>query len=55
MRIGVPKETKTLEGRVALDGFKGLAACGGFSYGDVLGAGQQTAEIALLLTLGADW
>ncbi|MCM2337024.1 MAG: phosphoribosylformylglycinamidine synthase, partial [Pseudomonas sp.] len=25
-----------IAGRVALDGFKGLAACGGFSYGDVL-------------------
>jgi phosphoribosylformylglycinamidine synthase len=28
-----------LAGRVRLDDFKGLAACGGFSYGDVLGAG----------------
>ena len=28
-----------LAGRVTLDGFRGLAACGGFSYGDVLGAG----------------
>ena len=28
-----------LSGRVTLKGFKGLAACGGFSYGDVLGAG----------------
>lgn len=28
-----------LEGRVSLRDFKGLAACGGFSYGDVLGAG----------------
>ena len=27
-------------GRVSLDQFKGLAACGGFSYGDVLGAGR---------------
>ncbi|MBN8212769.1 MAG: phosphoribosylformylglycinamidine synthase [Xanthomonadales bacterium] len=27
-------------GRVALDGFTGFAACGGFSYGDVLGAGR---------------
>ena len=24
-------------GRIELDQFKGLAACGGFSYGDVLG------------------
>ncbi|TNF97673.1 MAG: phosphoribosylformylglycinamidine synthase, partial [Gammaproteobacteria bacterium] len=29
-----------IEGRTKLDGFHGLAACGGFSYGDVLGAGQ---------------
>jgi phosphoribosylformylglycinamidine synthase len=28
-----------LAGRVTLQDFKGLAACGGFSYGDVLGAG----------------
>ncbi|HNQ03171.1 MAG TPA: phosphoribosylformylglycinamidine synthase [Thiobacillaceae bacterium] len=28
-----------LTGRVNLQGFRGLAACGGFSYGDVLGAG----------------
>jgi len=28
-----------LAGRVKLEDFKGLAACGGFSYGDVLGAG----------------
>jgi phosphoribosylformylglycinamidine synthase len=28
-----------LAGRVNLNAFKGLAACGGFSYGDVLGAG----------------
>ncbi len=28
-----------LAGRVGLKAFKGLAACGGFSYGDVLGAG----------------
>ena len=28
-----------IAGRVKLKGFKGLVACGGFSYGDVLGAG----------------
>jgi phosphoribosylformylglycinamidine synthase len=28
-----------LSGRISLKKFKGLAACGGFSYGDVLGAG----------------
>jgi phosphoribosylformylglycinamidine synthase len=36
-----------LEGRVALDGFRGLAACGGFSYGDVLGAGEGWAKSIL--------
>jgi len=34
-------------GRVALDGFSGLAACGGFSYGDVLGAGRGWATSIL--------
>jgi phosphoribosylformylglycinamidine synthase len=33
-----------LEGRVALDAFTGIAACGGFSYGDVLGAGEGWAK-----------
>ncbi len=28
-----------LSGRTKLDEFNGLVACGGFSYGDVLGAG----------------
>jgi len=37
-----------LGGRVALDGFRGLVACGGFSYGDVLGAGQGWAKSILL-------
>ena len=31
--------TDVISGRVGLEGFAGLAACGGFSYGDVLGAG----------------
>ncbi|MGC1951860.1 MAG: phosphoribosylformylglycinamidine synthase [Gammaproteobacteria bacterium] len=31
--------TDLMEGRLSLSGFVGLAACGGFSYGDVLGAG----------------
>jgi phosphoribosylformylglycinamidine synthase len=35
-------------GRVALAGFRGLVACGGFSYGDVLGAGQGWAKSILL-------
>jgi phosphoribosylformylglycinamidine synthase len=34
-------------GRVYLADFKGLAACGGFSYGDVLGAGQGWAKSVL--------
>jgi phosphoribosylformylglycinamidine synthase len=36
-----------LAGRVALEEFKGLAACGGFSYGDVLGAGSGWAKTVL--------
>ncbi len=36
-----------LAGRVTLDGFKGLIACGGFSYGDVLGAGEGWAKSIL--------
>ena len=32
--------TDLLEGRADLASFSGLAACGGFSYGDVLGAGS---------------
>ncbi|MBU1424863.1 MAG: phosphoribosylformylglycinamidine synthase [Gammaproteobacteria bacterium] len=36
-----------IAGRVALAGFKGVAACGGFSYGDVLGAGEGWAKSIL--------
>jgi phosphoribosylformylglycinamidine synthase len=36
-----------LGGRVSLEGFKGIAACGGFSYGDVLGAGEGWAKTIL--------
>jgi phosphoribosylformylglycinamidine synthase len=36
-----------LAGRVALADFKGAVACGGFSYGDVLGAGQGWAKTIL--------
>jgi len=36
-----------LSGRVTLDSFKGLVACGGFSYGDVLGAGEGWAKSIL--------
>jgi phosphoribosylformylglycinamidine synthase len=37
-----------LAGKVALASFRGLVACGGFSYGDVLGAGQGWAKSILL-------
>jgi phosphoribosylformylglycinamidine synthase len=33
-----------VEGRVTLDGFRGVVACGGFSFGDVLGAGGGWAK-----------
>ena len=36
-----------IEGRTNLAGFAGLAACGGFSYGDVLGAGRGWATSIL--------
>ncbi len=36
-----------IEGRVDLADFRGLAACGGFSYGDVLGAGRGWATSIL--------
>jgi phosphoribosylformylglycinamidine synthase len=36
-----------LSGRVSLDAFKGLVACGGFSYGDVLGAGEGWSKTIL--------
>jgi phosphoribosylformylglycinamidine synthase len=39
-----------MAGRVHLADFKGLAACGGFSYGDVLGAGQGWAKSILFNT-----
>ena len=39
--------TDLLEGRVTLEGFAGLVACGGFSYGDVLGAGEGWAKSIL--------
>lgn len=37
-----------ISGKVSLADFKGLAACGGFSYGDVLGAGNGWAQSVLL-------
>ncbi len=39
--------TDLLEGRTGLEGFDGLVACGGFSYGDVLGAGEGWAKSIL--------
>ena len=36
-----------LSGRISLERFKGLVACGGFSYGDVLGAGEGWAKSIL--------
>lgn len=39
--------TDIISGRVDLATFTGLAACGGFSYGDVLGAGQGWAKSVL--------
>ncbi|ODS24691.1 phosphoribosylformylglycinamidine synthase [Candidatus Endobugula sertula] len=43
-----------LSGRVGLERFKGLAACGGFSYGDVLGAGEGWAKTILFNSLACD-
>ena len=39
--------TDLIAGRVTLEGFHGLVACGGFSYGDVLGAGEGWAKSIL--------
>lgn len=39
--------TDIISGRAQLDGFKGVVACGGFSYGDVLGAGEGWAKSIL--------
>jgi phosphoribosylformylglycinamidine synthase len=36
-----------ISGRTSLSSFKGYAACGGFSYGDVLGGGQGWAKSIL--------
>ncbi|PNS21211.1 Phosphoribosylformylglycinamidine synthase [Sphaceloma murrayae] len=40
--------TDIISGRISLASFQGLAACGGFSYGDVLGAGQGWSKSVLL-------
>jgi phosphoribosylformylglycinamidine synthase len=39
--------TDLLAGRIRLADFKGFVACGGFSYGDVLGAGEGWAKSIL--------
>jgi len=39
--------TDILSGRISLSEFHGIAACGGFSYGDVLGAGRGWANSIL--------
>jgi phosphoribosylformylglycinamidine synthase len=39
--------TDVIDGGLDLAGFRGLVACGGFSYGDVLGAGQGWAKSIL--------
>lgn len=43
-----------LAGRVDLATFKGLVACGGFSYGDVLGAGEGWAKSILFNSRARD-
>lgn len=43
-----------LSGRVSLKDFKALAACGGFSYGDVLGAGEGWAKSILFNSVARD-
>ncbi len=43
-----------LSGRVKLKDYKGLVACGGFSYGDVLGAGEGWAKTILFNDLLRD-
>ncbi len=42
--------TDIISGRLSLDDFTGLVACGGFSYGDVLGAGGGWAKSILFNT-----
>jgi phosphoribosylformylglycinamidine synthase len=43
-----------IEHGLALDEFKGLVACGGFSYGDVLGAGEGWAKTILFNSRARD-
>jgi phosphoribosylformylglycinamidine synthase len=46
--------TDILAGRISLRDFRGLAACGGFSYGDVLGAGEGWAKSILFNSRARD-
>jgi phosphoribosylformylglycinamidine synthase len=46
--------TDVLSRRVTLGGFRGLVGCGGFSYGDVLGAGQGWAKSILFSAAGRE-
>jgi phosphoribosylformylglycinamidine synthase len=46
--------TDILSGRVRLGRFHGLVACGGFSYGDVLGAGEGWAKSILFNALARE-
>ncbi len=43
-----------IERRVSLERFRGLVACGGFSYGDVLGAGEGWAKSILFNSAARD-
>ncbi|WP_457668709.1 phosphoribosylformylglycinamidine synthase [Thiolapillus sp.] len=43
-----------LSGAVSLEDFKGMVACGGFSYGDVLGAGEGWAKSILFHSRSRD-
>ncbi|KAI8872745.1 phosphoribosylformylglycinamidin [Ramicandelaber brevisporus] len=46
--------TDILNGKVSLSEFSGIVACGGFSYGDVLGAGNGWATSVLLSQRGRE-
>ena len=46
--------TDIISGRVSLKDFKGMVACGGFSYGDVLGAGGGWAKTILMNPQASD-
>ena len=46
--------TDILSGRMRLGRFHGLVACGGFSYGDVLGAGEGWAKSILFNSLARE-